>query len=245
MINDLPDLCVHRIVCMLCEGRRSCDIVRECVILSATSKATRATYGIGIVDLLNPIRPGVREPVGSVLSSLWSRISAINMKRLPHCGLERRTCVRAQRQLEIVREERDRSARMARYVVLRNALQARGCALLMDSEVSLAFIEGRQTRSLEATVDRAEEMQFLYSKTQYLKILSDMRDADRCRAYRCWATYRTPSPTHVSASDEEIQRRLSSKREAMGRWMKLHANMDTSHVPRTMDRDRGRGHAHT
>lgn len=125
--------------------------------------------------------------------------------------------------------DRLKAEREARTHCLIDALRARGCLLRGDSEVSFAYINGTQSRrTLQATVDCAEGMQFFYRETDYKKILMSARYFDRDEREQGHDS--NSSTSSSSHQEDEERRRRRSKTEAIRRWLALNARPDMSHI---------------
>lgn len=187
-LHDLPSLCVDKIIRLLMvqSSRRRCDIVRDCIVLCATSRETRLWVGLPASLVLDPVvKP-------------WH-------PRHPGCGLGIATCVQANNE-SLVRacarshtRSRIRRAEACRKSCLVQALHARGCSLGTESKESAAFIRGDAGTSLRDTVHHAEEMQFFLDHTQYLRILASSSEAAdvvyaKEEALRLWRSYH---PEHL------------------------------------------------
>lgn len=118
--NDLPALCLDRIIeLLLVPGllRRPCDIVRDCIVLAATSTETRKLLSAPLAEVLTPVnsyekiksrglprlvvdlRDACREnglPVSGKKATLWDRLrDAMRDPRHPHCLMGMLFCERA------------------------------------------------------------------------------------------------------------------------------------------------------
>lgn len=249
MLADLPQLCIYSIIKILTTSdmsRRHCDIVRDCIVLAATSRDTRATLAVCMAEVINP--PNAFEMLAKLKSVLAIHLkqtcrdhllavsgnksvmherlrSHLEDCRYPGCLLGRVFCQDAGNQFVLRACARAHAARKhaatSRRMCLVNALAERGCVFRQDSQVSRAFIEGVGRRTLDATVDCAEEMQFLYHDTDYLKILTTAR------------RYATDDGEDVGCFANEVKRRSSSKQEAIRRWTIRHQT-HTSSLPRSL-----------
>lgn len=268
-MNMLPDLCIHRILESLCETgsrRRPCDVVRDCITLAATSHGTRRSFAVPLADIMDPQNDYERlhgDILASQLKNLCRKNSLIvggnktvlrerlrvelHDTRLPMCGLGHRFCERANK--ELVRSDRTRAMKTLasecaeRRRILSDRLRTRGCSLRGDSEMSRAYInQTGNCRSLEATVDVAEEMQFFYMRTDYHRILTDMRDLIRDTSCSFWR--RVDRNRHLDQEseadgdeEEEEARRQIAKSNALQLWITKHASPDNTHLeqlPRSM-----------
>lgn len=135
-----------------------------------------------------------------------------------------------------------------RHIALEEALAARGCVLRNDSETSSAYIHNTAIQGLPVTLERAvdvaEEMQFLYTKTSYRTILSNLRHFDRDRSSSYWRKKERYQDgleeedecldwTSMDSEDEEEGRRRSAKRDAVKRWTAANKS-DLTALPRSL-----------
>lgn len=150
-------------------------------------------------------------------------------------------------------EDIRRSSMSARRVALKEALEARGCALRNDSETSHAYINCSTIQGLPVSLDRAvdvaEEMQFLYNNTSYRTILSNLRHFDRDRSSSYWRRRERyqdgleeeedgwmddgAGESDTEDEDEEEHRRKSAKCGAVSRWMAANKS-DLTALPRSL-----------
>lgn len=245
MINDLPALCIHLITEILLTdpvGRKTCDRVRDSIVLSATSRETRLSYGLPVARSLDP--PNHYEllrvsgsklalmsackahemPVSGSKCELLERLRVLlDDPRHVMCGMGARFCtlshnenlVRACAQAHArARRRRDENARRT---CLLEGLRGRGCASRVDSEESLAFIRGDARMTLTMALDRADEWCFFDAHTEYNRILSTARLYDG-------------GPT--TTDDDDLRR--AARVEAMRRWSTTHARHASFMLPRSL-----------
>lgn len=113
-----------------------------------------------------------------------------------------------------------------RSMQLKHAMDARGCELRPDSEISDAFLrDSPNARSLAETVEFAEEMQFFYTMTSYPTILRSNRalmGIDGCSDDDVHGDDQYDG--HRSKDDEkaytEKRNRDVSKEQAIGGWLR-------------------------
>ena len=148
------------------------------------------------------------------------------------------------------KEETRMRGREDRARILSEALHARRPWLVLrkDSTLCARFIEGEwDAPSIKHVVDVAEEMHFLYERTEYPSILRDLRRSDRgmdrdfgnSRYWRKREMYRdglieymddcTPDCSDIEDEDEyeereEENRRQIAKKNALKRWLRSHSN---------------------
>lgn len=134
-----------------------------------------------------------------------------------------------------------------RFIDLSAALHARGCVLRPDSEISSAYLrDSPDARSLEETVDIAEEMQFYYKMTDYSTILRSNRR--RSREYDYYSDddfgysegdgegYQEYLDREEDRrSDEELNREIS-KTEAVNRWFRAFLAIDGNEIDEAKQR---------
>lgn len=218
MINSLPDLCVWVVVGHLTKNRRQCDMVRDCITLAITARETRRLFSLAMVRILNPasdleriqattnsaslLRQACRSnhlAVGGNKATLLERLNhALWDPRLPGCGLGKIFCARQARAAR-----REMCAVRRRKSCLMKALTARGnCMRAVGCGVCRAYVEGVGGRSLTATVDHAEEVQFFETQTDFNRIVTTIRQFD--------------ADSNVGFGDES--RICMSRREALRRW---------------------------
>lgn len=116
-IVDLPAICIHQVTKLLAEQgmfRRSCDIVRDCVRLAATSRSVRSLFAIPLGAIVNPptcyetlsdsatstqLKALCRRchlPLGGTKVILRQRLhAALQDVRLSHCHMGALFCERA------------------------------------------------------------------------------------------------------------------------------------------------------
>lgn len=240
-MNTIPDLCVHLVLEKLCAtglGRSSCHIVKDCLSLSATSRATRHTYAVPLADIMDPpnnyelltTKPcgPVRLPqlrlaccinhlrIAGNKKTLLERLRVeLEDMRLPVCGMGQRFCARAQKEYArgqlLLSLQKKACACAQRREILEEGMRTRGCLLRNDSAVSRAYInQTPHALSLDETVDCAEQMLFFHIQTDYHRILRGVREHSR------------------SFMQEGFGR--AAKAEALKRWMVRHARPDMSHL---------------
>lgn len=244
MLTDLPTLCAAHIIGLLSVQsifRRPCDIVRDCARLAATSRDVRAYFAVPLGELLNPpTRYEALQEGASVTqlkdlcrdshlalsgnkAVLCERLRfALEDVRLAHCRMGSRFCAQACATFLEDPFARMRKETALRLLVLKVTLQGRGCRLRSDSMTS-AYITGAPLKglpvSLQQAIDVAEEMRFLYKKTDYRNILSSLRDFDLARM--------------AGLEVDEEARRKSAKRAAIRRWM-VDNEHDLSSLPNSL-----------
>lgn len=153
----------------------------------------------------------------TLMQSPFTFASVVTALLLPFNGDESRLIAS-----RLVEDAKRRSGIGARRILLKVALRERNCSLRNDSLTSAAYINGGIIQgfpvSLEKAVDMAEEMQFLYTKTAYSTLLSEMRYFDRTGTN--WNRLQELDIEGMYDRNEakEECRRRSAKRDAVTRW---------------------------
>lgn len=194
-------------------------MVRDCIALSITARETRRLFSLAMVRILNPASDLERIQAtpnsasllrqvcranhlavgGNKVALLERLVHALWDPRLPGCGLGKLFC---DRQARAVR--RDACAVRRRRICLMNSLEARGNSMrAVGCGVCRAYVEGVGGKSLKATVDHAEEVQFFETHTDLNRIVTTMRQFD--------------ADSEVDFGDES--RMCMARREALRRWV--------------------------